>query len=346
MAVDDLTAELMGTFPTLPYLHSIQLLNRAWTRVRDLRLWSWQLAVDGQLFVPGMITAGRVSATYLSDVVTCDPTAAAALNAVFTVPFTGAEVGDARQIKIGAAQGVLAANGSNYTITGWDRIHTITLNMPFGEPSLVNAPYQIYQCYYNAPAYPPKPIPGNDPGFIRFLSLTNKTSGYTIRGKRLWYTQDMLNAIDPNRGATGDAYIVANYGHNSKGLPVFELYPAPATQATYSATYWTRWPDVTPTFDFPQVPYGLVNVVMDMARTFACQWATANVATKPELQLTNWIATAQFYKQEFKEGLIQCLKQDDEIAPLRGFSQTSKFDFPLGGEFLQGHDVSGLLARP
>lgn len=443
----------MGTIPSLPYLHTIQLLNRAWSRVRDCRLWSWQLIADASIYAPRAITAGQVFAFYQRDLMRLDATAVNALQCADTLksPPVAGDLGIGRQIRIcggGAAPntsspkwsrgnqwstcpaslwgegppppprrrgdkpyrywykgvgwvpdpqqappgpperlvprsqpGAPAAtpvppagvptfwpiqvgscrggpyweprmqNGPNYTILEWDGGDTIKLDRPYGEPTVAGAPYMVYKCYYAAPAapmnaFPPAYQPGYDQSLLRFLSLTNKSSGYTIRGKKLWYTQDMLNAVDPQRGATGDAYIIASYGRNKSGLPVFELYPHPVHQVTYYVTYWTRWPDVGQLIEFPAVPYGLTTTVMDLARTFAGQWAMTNVATKPELQMTNWVNMISMYKTEFKEGLIQCIKMDDEMVPARPFRQSSRFDFPLGGEFLQGHDVSSLIGWP
>lgn len=429
MPVDSLTAELMGTIPSLPYLHSLQILNRAWSRVRDCRLWSWQLVADAEIFAPAAIVTGTCFAFYQSDKVRLDSTAIQAFQQAYGSPPIAGPLGTGRQIRIcaggsppsttkprwdagnqwnevppalwgdgttplhgrrkddlpkwwyrgvgwvkdpanavdqlkpqvqqfgpysqqqGYYQWNYLQNGPNYTIIDWDGGANIQLDKPYGEPTVANSPFQVYKCYYSAPAcppnaFPPKSSPGYDQSLIRFLSLTNKSNGYTIRGKKLWYTQDMLNAIDPQRGATGDAYIIASYGRDQYGLPVFELYPNPVHQATYYVTYWTRWPDVGDLQDFPAVPYGLTTSVMDLARVFAGQWAMANVTTKPELQLTNWVQSITMYKQEFREGLIQCIKMDDEMSPARPFRQSSRFDFPLGGEFLQGHDVSSLIGWP
>lgn len=344
MPVANLTAELMGTFPRLPYLHALQLINRAWARVQDIRLWSWQFITDGQIYAPALISAGSVSATYQSPNVTVDATAAAAINSAASVPPIASQtLGVGRQIKIGSTSGISAPNGPNYTITAWDGVNTLTLDKPYGEATQANAQYQLYKCFYAPPSYPFTSLSTPDASLIRFVSLTNKNSGYTIRGRKLHWTQAQLNAIDPQRGGTGDPYIIAPYGRNAAGQITFELYPNPVTQATYSVTWYERWPSVSATQDFPQVPYGLVTCVMDMARALCCQWALANVATYAELQQTNWVAAQQMYKQDFLDGLKMCLRQDDEIMPQVPFSQSSRFDFPLGGQFLQSHDLSSLL---
>jgi hypothetical protein len=346
MAVQDLVSELKGTFPTLPVLHAYQLINRAWTRVRDIRLWSWQFIVDAQWFVPALINAGTVSTVSQSTSITVNSTAAAALNAaVLSNPTVGAAIGLGRQIKVGGSNSAaMATNGSIYSILNWDGISTITIDRPFGEGTQTAAPYSVYKTYYEPPILPGNVTTAYDASTIRFLSLTNKSSGYSVSGKRLHTSAEQVNRMDPQRGATGDPYAILPYTRNSLGQPVYELYPSPINAGTLYVALYSRWPNVSNSQDFPQVPYGLVTCVMDLARVFCCQWALGNVATYPELQQTNWVAAAQMYKQDYLDGLRQCLKQDDEIMPQVPFLQ-GRFGLAFGDGFLQNHDISSLLLR-
>jgi hypothetical protein len=335
--------EMLGTFPRLPSLHALQLMNRAWSRVRDMRLWSWQMVTDAQLIAPLMLTGGTVSTTAFSTTVTVNSAAAAIINAAAPYPPIAGTIGVGRQIKINiSSNAVGGANGTLYTIVGWDNVNTLTLDRPFGEGTQTGAPYSIYKAYYEAPSLPFSPLAGYDAAMIRPISLTNKASGYAVNGRRLYMSQEELNRLDPQRGATGDPYGLVSYGRNALGQPIYELYPAPVNGTTYYLTYYTRWPDLSFTVDFPQVPYGLVNCVMDLARAFACGWALANVATYQELQQTNWVAATQMYRQDHADELKLCLKQDDEIMPQLPFLQGRR-TFPFSGNFLQNHDVSSLL---
>jgi hypothetical protein len=50
-------------------------------------------------------------------------------------------------------------------------------------------------------------------------------------------------------------------------------------------------------------------------------------------------------EREYKKSLILCIKEDDEIMPSpKPFVYNGGFSFPLGGEFLQSHDLSSILA--
>ena len=207
------------------------------------------------------------------------------------------------------------------------------------------APYQVLKAYYAPPAPPPFSNPAPDLRFVRYLVITNRNMGYAIFGPNLYWNQAQLNAIDPQRGGQGDAYIVANYGRNCLGQPVVELYPNPVQFTTYNVTYWTRLPDLTPTNRLPVVPYELSDCIMFQAKALASDWALANVNTFPEIRQTNWVAYRQTQMAEYRQSIINCFKQDDELNPLIPFRQGQGFMFPLGGQFLQSHDVTSLLPR-
>lgn len=345
MGVDfqNAVAELIGTVPKLPPLHAQQLINRAWAKVRDFRLWSFNVVADAQIFVPAIITAGAITTTFGSVTVTVNAAAATALNSVVlsTPPLAGG-LGIGRQIRLSQSSGLSSPTGPNYSIVSWDGVNTLTLDKPFGEGTLANSAYQCFKCYFAAPGLPYTSQTA-DPGLVRFLSIVNRNTGYSFRGANLNWSQERLNAIDPQRGGQGDAYIQANYGRTSVGLPVFELYPNPTNFTTYYATYLTRWPNLSPSVDLPQMPYQLADLVVIGAKVLAAQWALANVVTFAELGGTNWVAYANMMQSDFKDALIQCIKVDDEIMPGEVRRQGSGFQWPLGGAFLQGHDLSGLL---
>lgn len=337
-------AELMGTVPRISVLHAAQLYNRAWGRVRDARLWSFNFIADAQIFVPAAISTGTVTCTFNSATVTCDAAAAAAFNAVSLGPPPLAGVlGVGRQLRVGSSSGASFQNGPNYTILTWDGVSTLTIDKPYGETSVAGSAYQVLKAYYGAPSLPFSARPVPDQNFVYYTSIINRFDGYSFRGKNLNWSQDMLNAIDPQRGGQGQAYIQANYGRAADGTPVFELYPNPVEFTTYNACYVTRWPDVSPTQDLPRMPYDLAGCVLFQAKYYAAQWALANVGTFAELGQTNWVTAMNSYAADYKAELIGCIKNDDNLMPQQAYRQGSGFDFPLGGAFLQGHDVSSLI---
>ena len=347
MSFLDMTAELAGTVPRMSPLHAQQVIQRAWRRVRDSRRWSFHFVSDAQLFVPDAVVAGLVTATFGQTGVTVNATAATALNAIAAAnpPLASTTLGVGRQLRIGSTNGISSPTGPNYNITAWDGVNTLTIDRPYGEASVSAAPYQVLKCYFAPPAPPPFSSLAADSRFVKYEVITNRNSGYAIFGPNLYWSQAQLNAIDPQRGGQGEAYIMANYGDNQLGQPVIELYPNPVKFTTYSATYWTQWADLSLNVDLPHVSYELPDLVMFQSKCLSADWALANVNTFPELAQTNWVNYRQTQMMEYKETRIQCYKQDDEIMPLIPFRQGQGFMFPLGGQFLQSHDVTSILPR-
>lgn len=330
----DLVNELVGSIPRLPQPHAAQIINKSWSEIRQLRLWSFLTANSLQLFVPAAVQAGTISPTFGLNTIAVDATAAAAFNALGLNPPLAGVIGVGRQIRVGSlAQGGTPTNPM-YSILSWDSVNTLTIDRPYGETTGTLLPYQVVKAYYVPPVA----------DFVRYFSITNASTGYTIRGKRLYYTEDTLNAIDPQRGGQGDAYILAYWGTNSLGQPVHELYPNPVNPSTYLCFLQRRLFDLSPSIDLPPVPYGLKDLLLDLSKMHAAEWALANVGTYPELAQTNWVAYTQLKQAGYKENRMMCIKQDDEISPLIPFLQGTGYDFPLGGAFLQGHDVSSLIS--
>lgn len=329
MAFRDYYSELIGTIPHLPPPLARTLINRAWKDIRDLRLWSWLIGY-GDIVAPAQITAGTVTTTLGSTVVQLDAAAAAALQpvALANPPVSSSLLGQGRQIRMG----VQSSSGPLYTIVAADfTANTLTLDRAYAAVGGAGQTYQCYKAYYAPP----------DTDFLRYLTITNMTSGYSITGRKLYYDQTKLNLIDPQRGAKGDAYLLAAFSVDSTGRPVTEWYPHPTNLAVYNCIYRRRGVDLSETVDLPATFPS--TALIHRAMMHAAQWATANVATFPELGQTNWMMFIQARQSMFKETIIQAIKQDDEIFPRLPTVQGSGFDFPLGGEFLQSHDITSLV---
>ena len=334
----DMWYDLLSSVPRLPPPLAQTIINRAFSDIRDYRLWSW-LVPTGYIVTPTAITSGTITVVQGSPLITPDATAAAALNAVALAnpPLANAQVGIGRQIRLSSQQS--GTPGPLYNIIAYaNSIPQITVDRPYLEASGAGLGYSCYKAYYQAP-----PSDGTaTPDFLRYFTITNSAVGYTIRRRKLYYTQSQLNGIDPQRGATGDPYIIANYLDDpTTGNVVHEWYPHPVYQRSMTCIYQKRG---LPLSDTNPPPLTLPSeLIMERAYMRACQWAIKNVSNFPELQQVNWVMAYNAHKQDFKESLIQAIKQDDEISPLVAFQQGGVFDFPLGGAFLQNHDVSSLV---
>lgn len=332
MAFQDYVSELIAVFPRLSPEYAPTLINRAWADIKDMRLWSF-LFDYGDVLVPDLISAGLATVTIGSPSVVVNAAAATALDTVALLPapnspLSSAILGVGRQFRIQNSN----TGGPIYNIIAWNLATlTLTLDRPYAGPSAALTTYQVAKCYYATPVS----------DFVRYISVVNRTSGYSIRGRRLTVSQAKLNAIDPQRGGQGDAYVIASYQPDANGEPVHEWYPNPVNISIYNCFFQRRGLPLSSTNDLPaSFPSA---VLMYRALMLTCNWAMANVATYQELAAVNWVQVRKVYEQDFKEQLVQAVKQDDEIMPQLPFLQGTEFDFPLGGSFLQGHDVSSLV---
>lgn len=328
--------DLIGSIPRLPPPLAQTLVNRAWHDVSDSRLWSWRF-MTGYIVTPNNITTGTADVALGSDLVTMDADATTALNAAQTPPpIFSTENGIGRQFRTASPSSGIP--GAIYTIKNWDGAGSLQLDRPYQEATQAGAPYQIYKCYYQAP-----PADGSStPDFLRYMSIDNPSSGYSIRKRKLYKSQADLNAVDPQRGAYGTTYVIANYPNDpTSGNIVHEWYPHPVTLQVYKCLYQSVGLDLSDTNPLPLTCP--TNLVMQRAYMYGCQWALKQVSVFPELSQTNWILAYNMHKKDYQEELILQIKQDDEISPLKAFTQGEVFDFPLGGSFLQGHDVSSLV---
>jgi hypothetical protein len=248
------------------------------------------------------------------------------------------------QIRLGTSMnGLNAPIGPNYTIVEWDGAGNLTIDAPYGQTTGTGLNYQVLKAYYAAP-FLPVTSTGPDGSFARYLSIVNLLDGYAITGRQLYFSQEELNRIDPQRGGQGDAYILSLYQTNSLGQPVYEMYPNPVNPATYQANMVTKGPQLTMTTQIPQVSYSLDDAVTYGAKYEAGMWALANSQRFKELQGVNWVQYCQMMKEEWRRSMLLCCKEDDEIMPSpKPFVFNGGFSFPLGGEFLQSHDISSIL---
>ena len=333
MPLDDYANELVGQFPGLSILVARNMVNKAWSAIRDATLWSW-LTSDGAFAVPNVIFTGSVTTVQGSPSVVGDAAAAAAWLAVALAnpPLASPNLGFGRQFRI--------TNGPLYNIIAFDGIDTLTLDRPFLEPSLTAFPtYQIYRAYYSPYSLAPTPT-----SFLRFLAITNKDFAYTIVGEKLTKNQEILNRRDPQRGAQGDAYNVASYKVDAQGNPVYEFWPHPTNAHPYIAAYISRGTDLTATGVVPAVdlPATVSKLLLTSRAEYeTALWAMKNVNRFADLKGINWFGVRKEALTEYNAELVKAQRQDFEIFKTLWISPKGMgFGFPVDARFMQSHDVS------
>ncbi len=326
-SLDIAAGELIGGFPGLDILVARNIINHAWQDIRDEGLWSW-LTAEGPLAVPNQVSAGLATVTAGSPLVVGDATAAAAwIPLIFaTPPLASATLGQGRQFRI-------ATGNPIYNIIDFDGVNTLTLDRAYAEASMQNT-YQIYRIYY-AP-------PSSD--FLRYMSITNIAFAYSIVGKYLTFNQEQLNRMDPQRGSTGDAYILSSYKTAADGTPVHELWPGPVNANPYVAIYQRRGTDltpanVTPTVDLPATLS--TSLLMARSEYRAALWASKNVNRYRDLAGINWFNVRKESLAQYNEECIKARRQDFEIFKNTFIVPKGRYlGFPADAAFIQSHDVT------
>ena len=326
-SLDIASGELIGAFPGLDILVARNIVNKAWQDIRDEGLWSW-LTAEGPLAVPPIVTAGLATATNGSDQVVGDATAAAAWIPLITAtpPLASASLGQGRQFRI-------ATGAPIYNIVDFDGVNTLTLDRVYAEAT-VTMGYQIYRSYYAPP----------EPDFLRYMSITNIAFAYSIVGKYLTFNQEQLNRMDPQRGSTGDAYILSSYKTAADGTPVHELWPAPTNANPYVAIYQRRGIDLTPANITPAVdlPATLsTSLLMARAEYRAALWAAKNVNRYRDLAGINWFNVRKEALAQYNAECIKARRQDFEIFKNTFIVPKGRYlGFPADANFIQSHDVT------
>ena len=78
MSLGDMTSEIRGSIPKMPYVFCRTLVNRAWRQVRESNLWSFQL-FEANWISPPLLNTGTVTAVVGSPNITFSPAAIAAM---------------------------------------------------------------------------------------------------------------------------------------------------------------------------------------------------------------------------------------------------------------------------
>lgn len=316
MAFIDYSAELLAHIPEVGIQLAGRLVNRAYSDIRDARLWSW-LTFEGVFVAPPLIgqaynvpspSQGLVQTVQYSNIVQLD---AAATTALTNLPIPLITL---RQFRAGPI------NGGVYNIASFSQTGGtfgggyLTLDRIYQESGATGVPYQVYRCYYT-------PADANGAAitdFLTFLSMTNPDLGYRISRSHLRTQRAEIDNMDPLRADQGLAYYVANYktvpiGQGvPAGIPIYELWPHPTYASGYLYLGRRRGVDmVAPTDDIP--PTLPSRVLIERALYYASDWAMKNIGRFPALRGTDWRWATTEHNRNYDKLLNECKRQDDEI---------------------------------
>ena len=192
-------------------------LNNAYRQILDKRLW-YGLMVRGQIQVPNVYTTGTATFTLGSATVQGYGTS-------WTTDMIG------RQIRSGFSTGfynIAAVDASN---------QKITLDLPWGNPTVTQAGYTIMQVWVTL-GYNIKMV----------LWAVNQRQGYPLAVN---VPQKYVNARDTWRTTTGWTRWLVNMPPSAKGEPMYELWPAPTFQQAFPFCAYTQTRDMEEDTDYP-----------------------------------------------------------------------------------------------
>lgn len=309
MTFGDHTNELIGMVDGLPPFYAQRCVNRAWRQIRGAHLWSF-LRGDAAISVPPLVADGRASVTQYSATVVGDATAAAAWVATgLAIPIT------TRQFRV--------LGGSIYNVIAYDGANTITLDRRIEETTNATAEYQIYKCYYEAPA-----------DFLRWESVVDPVNAYPFRRENLRRTRRELDNVDPQRQSFSNPMWFVAYKISPANRTLYELWPHPLQQLGYLGTYETKgYLDYTDDQELPpQIPEELLATG---AKLMGMEWA----AMQPKFAAGQWPFLIAAAKADYKDLIKEAWRNDTE-----SFVQNFMPDEPSGrpaiidSNWLQSHE--------
>jgi hypothetical protein len=274
MSLLDMQTELRGAVPKIPMTYTKTLINRAWADLRRQNLWSFQL-FEGQWIAPPQVASTGVATTIQgSAIVNLDATATAAINALATSqPYS---LITQRQFRV--------SSGGIYNIWGYNPTANagngqLTLDRWYGEPSVTNSQFAIFQCYY-------VPVVANSPikdfkTWISVRDMMNFTDLYTER-----YQMRDIDVQDPQRTWYGIPSDVIPYQDDQNpnsatfGSLMFLLWGIPTFNINYQLYGIRSGADLVNPGD--TLPYVVgQDVVIARAKYYAYEWAEANKDLAP-----------------------------------------------------------------
>jgi len=300
----DMLFELTGSVPGLDSQLAATLAKEAWSDIRKLGGWSFQLFTGG-FATPPLVSAGTVSIVYGQPTVVGDATAAASWQAA---SYPGNFLSQ-RQFRI--------IGGTIYNIIAFDGANTITLDRNYTDrlPSLtgfnLGLSYMIYQPYHVVPFKDWR-------RYLAVLDVTN-VNWLRVKGERA-----KVDIADPQRQIFSNPLELVQYGVDQRlssatpGWVVLELYPHPTQMYTYG-TWGERFRtdlDLVNMSDELPVPI-TESTVKAKARIRAYEWAEANKdPANPRGAGADFRFLLGVAQAEYRDSLHDCRKRDRDAVDI------------------------------
>ena len=304
MSLSTMISEQRGVIPNYSAALARTHLRNAWTDIRNLKGWSFQLGNSG-LSVPGLVNAGSVTVTLGSDQVLGDATASAAWLAASNPTSLITQ----RQFRTG--------QGTIYNIVALDDTDPnaviLTLDRMWIDSYYLGSGvgYSIYQPYIAAPVQTLQ-------AWEYFMDVRNVIHLDVNNTRGIW---EKINGADPQRQIFSNPGNLIPHGVDTRpgsstyGYPMFELYPQPQSIYVYQMGYSWAGPDLTDTAGQSAVPYPMTeHCVKTLGRVKAYEWAEANKdASNPRGAGADFRFLMDAANKEYKDQLHEIRMIDRDI---------------------------------
>ncbi len=300
-----ITRALRLYVPELPITLAEQFIRDRYRRILERRDWS-ATRREAEFLLSASKTDGSVSFVRGTFIISGNGTT-----------FDLNDIG--RQFKAGQGSPV-------YTILDVDVPgQLLTLNMPVGITTSINAGYWILDAFVTPPA-----------DFLQFIVAANPIQGWRLRH---WVTSEELTVMDPQRTFMGQPYVLADrmFSNGGLGLPQYEAWPYATTQQTIYYMYLTRPADLIQATDVPIWPIRtdaiVAGALADVSRWPGTRETPNPYFTRPEY----WKA----YEMEYEDKMIEIERRDESIfmTMLQSYPYNNLPFAPLSAAYIQSHAV-------
>lgn len=304
MSLSSCIAELRGCVPNYSAALARTHLANAWTDIRNLKGWSFQVGNTGYS-IPGLLNTGSITTTLGSTSVVGD----AAASAAWATASTAVSLLTQRQIRTGQGTiyNIVAADFTNPSAA------VLTLDRPWIDSYYLGSGrgYSIYAPYIVAPV-------ANFQAWEYFLDVRNVIHLDVNNTRGIW---ERVNESDPQRQIFSNPGNVIPHGTDTRpgsstfGYAMYELYPQPQSIFVYSVGYSWAGPELSNTPGQSAVPYPITeHLVKTLARVKAYEWAEANKDPNyPRGAGANYQFLMQAAMAEYKDQLKEIRSIDRDI---------------------------------
>jgi hypothetical protein len=271
-------------------------LNDGLREVVGRRLWYGNLT-RGQILTSGYYSAGSIALTYGS-------TSVQGTNTNWTPTLSGLPITQL-SLRVGYYAPI-------YNIIALDAVHQVlTLDMPWGNPSVTSTGYYLASMYFSIP------------NLKFFFSVRNLQLYYRINTN---YSQAFVDNYDPSRLILMYPRLIATMPPDPSGNYQFEMWPASNVQTAYPWTGYIQPRNLVDDADnFP--PFCRVDAVISYAIAQALMYRPKD---NPNYSEQTAVILAQQKQKEF-EMRINTAAQEDENLWRQDIVMAHEMQMPLIG---------------